>query len=100
MEFDATHIRNIAVLGHQGCGKSSLVESMAFVTGLIPEKGSVDKKTSLSDYTPIEQKRGGSAQTAVIPLVFKEHKLNLIDLPGNDDFISETIGVTGVIKGA
>lgn len=100
MEFDATHIRNIAVLGHQGCGKSSLVESMAFVTGLIPEKGSVDKKTSLSDYTPIEQKRGGSAQTAVIPLIFKDHKLNLIDLPGNDDFISETIGVTGVIKGA
>ncbi|MCR5491586.1 MAG: elongation factor G [Bacilli bacterium] len=100
MAYDAITIRNVAILGHQGSGKSTLVESLAYLTKTIPEKGSVDKKTSLSDYSVIEQRRGGSAQVAVIPVVKDDYKVNLIDLPGNDDFISETIGVTGVIKGA
>ena len=99
-KYDATHIRNVAVLGHQGSGKTTLVESMAFVTKLISEKGEVEKKNTLSDYTPIEQRRGGSTQTAIVPLYLNDHKINIIDLPGNDDFISEVIGVTGVVKGA
>ena len=98
--YDATHIRNVAILGHQGCGKTSLVESMAFVAKAIPEKGSVEKKNTISDYTITEQKRGGSTQTAIIPVAYNDHKINIIDIPGNDDFISEVIGVTGVIKGA
>ena len=98
--FDAKHIRNVAILGHQGSGKTTLVESMAFVTKLIPEKGSVEKKNTISDYTPSEQKRGGSVQTSIVPVYCNDHKINLIDIPGNDDFISEVIGVTGVIKGA
>ena len=98
--FDAKHIRNIAILGHQGSGKTSLVESMAYVSGLIPEKGSVERKDTLSDYAIMDQKRGGSTQTAVVPVYYKDHKVNIIDIPGNDDFIGEAIGVTGVIKGA
>ena len=98
--YDATHIRNVAILGHQGSGKTTLVESMAFVTKAIPEKGSVEKKTTISDYTVTEQKRGGSTQTAVVPLYHKDYKINVLDIPGNDDFISEVIGVTGVVKGA
>ena len=99
-KFDAAHIRNVAILGHQGSGKTTLVESMAFTAGIIPEKGSVEKKTTISDYSPTEQKRGGSTQTSIIPVYRNDHKINLIDIPGNDDFISEVIGVTGVIKGA
>ena len=98
--YDASHIRNVAILGHQGSGKTTLVESMAFVSKLIPEKGSVDKKNTLSDYTLSEQKRGGSVQAAVVPVYKDGHKINVIDLPGNDDFISEVLGITGVIKGA
>lgn len=98
--YDATHIRNIAILGHQGCGKTSLVESMALVTKLIPEKGSVERNNTLSDYSPLENKRGGSVQASVIPLTVGDYKVNVIDIPGNDDFIAEAIGVTGVIKGA
>ncbi len=94
------NIRNVVILGHQGSGKTSLVESLAYVAKLIPAKGEVEKKNTLSDYTPDEQKRGGSIQTAVIPLEYGGYKINLIDIPGNDDFISETIGVTGVVKGA
>ena len=94
------NIRNVVILGHQGSGKTSLVESLAYVSKLIPAKGEVEKKNTLSDYTPEEQKKGGSIQTSVIPLEYEGYKVNLIDIPGNDDFISETIGVTGVVKGA
>ena len=99
-KYDAKHIRNVAVLGHQGSGKTSLVEALAFVSKLIPQKGEVEKKNTLSDYSPDEQKRGSSIQTAIVPLEYKEHKVNLVDIPGNDDFISEVIGVTGIVKGA
>lgn len=98
--YDASHIRNVAILGHQGSGKTSLVESMAFLTKLISEKGSVEKKNTISDYSLNEQKRGGSTQTAIIPLEYLDHKINLVDIPGNDDFISEMIGAIGVIRRA
>ncbi len=94
------NIRNVAILGHQSSGKTSLVESLAFVAKAIPAKGEVEKKNTISDYTADEQKRGSSIQTAVIPLNFGEYKINLLDIPGNDDFISEAIGVIGTIKGA
>ena len=99
-KYDTKHIRNVVVLGHQSSGKTTLVESMALVSGLISQKGEVEKGTTLSDYSPDEQKRGTSIQTAVIPLNYKDYRVNLIDIPGNDDFISEVIGVTGVVKGA
>ena len=94
------NIRNVVILGHQGSGKTSLVESLAFIAKLIPAKGEVEKKNTLSDYTSGEQARGGSIQTAVVPLNYNGYKINLLDVPGNDDFISEAIGVTGVVKGA
>ena len=94
------NIRNVVILGHKGSGKTSLVESLAFTSKLISQKGSVEAKNTLSDYTPEEQKRGSSIQTAVIPLEYNGYKINLLDIPGSDDFISDAIGVTGVVKGA
>ncbi len=98
--YDSRHIRNVAILGHQGSGKTSLVESLAYVSKLIPEKGTVERKDTLSDYSATEQKRGTSTQASVVPLFLDDYKVNIIDIPGNDDFIGEAIGVTGVIKGA
>ena len=94
------NIRNVAILGHQGSGKTTLVESLAFTSKAIPVKGEVEKKNTISDYSPDEQKRGSSIQTSVIPLHYEDYKINLLDIPGNDDFISEAIGVIGTIKGA
>ena len=98
--MNTENIRNVVILGHQGSGKTSLVESLAYTAKLIPQKGEVEKKNTLSDYTPDEQRRGGSIQTAVVPLEYNGYKINLLDIPGNDDFISEVIGVAGVVKGA
>ena len=98
--MNTSNIRNVVILGHQGSGKTSLVESLAYQAKAISQKGEVEKKNTISDYTPEEQRRGGSIQTSVIPLEYNGYKINLLDIPGNDDFISEAIGVVGVVKGA
>ena len=98
--FNANKIRNIVFLGHQSSGKTSLVESLYFVTGATTLKGEVEKKNTVSDYTPEEQKRGASIQTAVVPVIKGDVKINLIDVPGNDDFIGEYLGVLTAVDGA
>ena len=98
--YSANKIRNIVFLGHQSSGKTSLVESLYFVTGGTTLKGEVEKKNTASDYTPEEQKRGASIQTAVVPVYKGDVKINLIDVPGNDDFIGEYLGVMTAVDGA
>ena len=98
--FDAKNIRNIAVLGHQGSGKTSLVESLYYITGGSKVKGEVEKKNTVSDYLPDEIKKQCSISTSIVPIYHSGHKLNLIDIPGNDDFVSEALGVTRIVKGA
>ena len=100
MSFTPELIRNVAVLGHQGSGKTTLVESLAYKVGLISEKGTIEKKNTISDYLMDEKKKQLSISSSIVPLVYNDHKINLIDVPGNDDFIYETIGITRLIKGA
>ena len=100
MLFTPELIRNVAVLGHQGSGKTTLVESLAYKVGLISEKGTIEKKNTISDYLMDEKKKQLSISSSIVPLVYNDHKINLIDVPGNDDFIYETIGITRLIKGA
>ena len=100
MIYTPDKIRNIAVVGHQGSGKTTLVEALAYITGLIKEKGRIEEKDTISDYRNEEKKRQMSLSSSIIPLAYKDYKINLIDLPGNDDFIDEQIGITRLIKGA
>jgi len=99
MEYSSKNIRNILVLGHQGSGKTTLVESLSSIT-TGNEKGSVEKKNTLSDFTKEEQNRLSSCQLSIVPIFYKDYKLNLIDIPGNDDFIYEALGVMDIAKGA
>lgn len=92
-------IRNVAVLGHQGSGKTSLIESLFSVVSNRP-KGSVERKNTISDYLPEEQNRLGSVRLSVVPIETEECIINLIDIPGNDDFIGEAISAVNVVKGA
>lgn len=100
MPYLTKNIRNVIILGHQGSGKTSLVESLAFKTDLIKEKGSIEKKNTLSDFLDEEKKRQSSISSSIIPLTYKDYKINLIDVPGNDDFVFEALGVSKLIKGA
>lgn len=93
-------IRNVAVLGHQGCGKTTLVESLAYKANALHKKGSIETKDTISDYLPVEKKRQSSVSSSFVPLAYHDYKINLIDVPGSDDFIFETLGITRLIKGA
>lgn len=98
--YDSKNLRNIAILGHQSSGKTTLVESLYYVSGGTKTKGEVEKKTTVSDYLPVEQAKQSSVSTAIVPIYHKGHKLNILDIPGNDDFVGEAIGVIHIIKGA
>ena len=92
-------IRNIVVLGHQSSGKTTLVESLYSVTQNKP-KGTIEKGTTVSDYLPEEKAKLSSIRLSVVPTTYKDYKFNLIDIPGNDDFLGEAIATVSVVKGA
>ncbi|NCA95751.1 MAG: elongation factor G [Methanomicrobia archaeon] len=99
MDYEAEKIRNILFLGHQGSGKTTLIESLASIASGTP-KGSTERKNTISDYTTEEKNRLSSCNLAVVPIEYKGYKLNLLDAPGNDDFVYEIIGVLDMVKGA
>jgi elongation factor G len=89
---DPTEIRNVALVGHHGAGKTTLAEALLAVTGAIPRRGSVEKGTTTSDFEPEEISRQLSVSTALIPFTVNGVKVNLLDTPGYADFASEMLG--------
>lgn len=87
--YQADSIRNVAVLGHGGEGKTTLTEAMLFNAGLLDRMGKVDDGSTVSDYDPEETKRHISISTAVAPFEWNNTKVNLIDAPGFFDFYGE-----------
>ncbi|MGN0334126.1 MAG: elongation factor G [Lachnospiraceae bacterium] len=87
--YTTDQIRNVVVLGHGGCGKTSLVEAMAHVSGLTSRIGKVSDGNTLSDYDKEEIKRQFSISTSVVPIVWNDTKINLLDTPGYFDFVGE-----------
>lgn len=100
MSISPEKIRNIAIVGHQASGKTSLFESLLFKAGAIKEKGSVEKGNTISDYLSDEKKRQTSFESSIASVDYNGYHYNLIDVPGNDDFIFEMLGITRLIKGA
>lgn len=88
--YETKFIRNIALLGHGGAGKTTLAEAMAFTSGITKRLGKIESGNTISDFDQEEVKRRISIKTSVIPIEWKEYKLNILDTPGYFDFIGET----------
>ena len=88
-KWNVAEIRNVAILGHGSCGKTTLVEALAYTTGVIDRLGRVEDGNTISDYDKEEGKRFFSIHTAIVPLMWENTKMNLLDTPGYFDFIGE-----------
>ncbi len=89
--YDADHIRNVALVGHQGSGKTTLAEAMLFDAGAVPRMGTVEEGTTASDFHDSERERTMSVFTSLLHAEWEGHKINVLDTPGYLDFSAETI---------
>ena len=94
--YQTNEIKNIALIGSAGSGKTTLAESMLFESGIIKRRGSVEAKNTVSDYFPVEQEYGYSVFPTVFHVEWNNKKLNIIDCPGSDDFVGGAITALNV----
>ncbi len=87
--YTTSKVRNVVFLGHGGCGKTTLVEAMAYVSGLVNRQGRVEDGNTVSDYDKEEIKRLFSIHTSVVPMEWENTKINVLDTPGYFDFVGE-----------
>ena len=87
--YTTDKIRNVVLLGHGGCGKTSLVEAMAYLAGLTSRMGKIDDGNTISDFGKEEQKRKFSINTSLVSIEWEGTKINLLDTPGYFDFVGE-----------
>ena len=98
--YKTNEIRNVAILGHLGSGKTTLSESLLYVSGGLAQKGSVDTKNSVSDFMDEEKHKQGSLSTSLIPVEWKNTKINFLDIPGTEEFDNEIKQSLSTAKGA
>lgn len=98
--YTTDKIRNVVLLGHGGCGKTTLVESMAYLSGITSRMGKVQDGNTVSDYGKEEQKRQISISTSVIPIEWQGVKINILDTPGFFDFVGEVEEAVGAADAA
>ncbi len=89
--YATTEIRNVVLLGSSDAGKTLLAEAMLFEGGVVARKGTIEGKNTVSDSSELEQQNGKSIFSSVLYTEFMDHKLNLFDTPGSDDFIGATV---------
>ena len=94
--YQSHEIKNIALLGSKGSGKTTLAEAMLFECGVIKRRGTVDAQNTVSDYFPVEREYGYSVFSTVFYAEFLGKKLNVIDCPGSDDFVGSSITALNV----
>lgn len=89
--YQTNEIKNIALLGNDGSGKTTLTESLLFEAGIINRRGRITQKNTVSDYFPVEQEYGYSVFSTVYHVEWNGKKLNIIDCPGSDDFVGAAL---------
>ena len=89
MPHDPTAIRNVALVGHHGAGKTTLAEALLAATGSIARRGSIEKGSTVMDFEPEEVARRLTISTSLAPFTVNGVKVNLLDTPGYADFIGD-----------
>ena len=98
--YTTDKIRNVVLLGHGGCGKTSLVEAMAYLAGMTTRMGKVSDGNTISDFDKEEIKRQFSINTSLVPIVWEDTKINILDTPGYFDFVGEVEEAVSVADAA
>ena len=98
--YTTDKIRNVVLLGHGGCGKTSLVEAMAYLSGITSRMGTVEDGNMISDYDKEEVKRQFSIHTSMVPIIWDNVKVNFLDTPGYFDFVGEVEEAVSVADAA
>ena len=98
-EYSTQNIRNIALASHSGSGKTMLGEALLFYSGALTRLGDINAGTTVSDFQDEEKRRGISISTSVLPVEYKNFKINLLDTPGYTDFVGEVISSMRVVDG-
>lgn len=98
--YTTDKIRNVVLLGHGGCGKTSLAEAMAYLAGITNRMGTVEDGNTISDYDKEEAKRQFSIHTSLIPIPWGDVKVNILDTPGYFDFVGEVEEAVSVADAA
>ena len=94
--YQTNEIKNIALLGNDGAGKTTLTEALLYESGIIKRRGRITAKNTVSDYFPVEQEYGYSVFSTVYHVEWNGKKLNIIDCPGSDDFVGAAITALNV----
>lgn len=94
--YETREIKNIALLGSKGSGKTTLAEAMLYECGIIKRRGSIESMNTVNDYFPVEKEYGYSVFSTVFYAEFLNKKLNVIDCPGSDDFVGSAITALNV----
>ena len=94
--YQTNEIKNIALLGNDGSGKTTLTEALLFESGIIKRRGRITAKNTVSDYFPVEQEYGYSVFSTVYHVEWNGKKLNIIDCPGSDDFVGAAMTALNV----
>jgi elongation factor G len=98
--YEPSKIRNVAVIGHRGTGKTSLVEALLFQGGAVNRLGTVEQQTTVSDWEEEEHKRQMSLAASLCHLEWQGRKINVLDTPGDPGFQADTIAALHVVEGA
>lgn len=94
--YQTNEIKNIALLGNDGAGKTTLTEALLYEAGIISRRGRITMKNTVSDYFPVEQEYGYSVFSTVYHVEWNNKKLNIIDCPGSDDFVGAAMTALNV----